>query len=341
MPVVFISYSHSDKTTVNEIANQLSGYQFEVWQDHNMLHGGDSWPKRLGEAIRNSDAFILLWSKSASKSHYVELEWNTALALKKVIIPYFLDDTPLPATLASIQGVRRVEGIAKALSSPSPRENRNDQDRIIDELAKAEISEPKEVLKSVTKIITSRGLQVEGSIQNDGKIIINYHEDSNKKQLLQKFALWVTIVAGIVTVLSIAYEHLKKEQSSAEVPGVVSNENNGSLEGALAQQDTAQQQVELPPVLPGPKSKGFPLSIETTEGVDIYVLDKEGDSIINRGTGSFAKFDLPIGFYTICVENDSTIRTEIQEIRRGDNFANFIETEMVSKTISERKECLL
>ena len=209
MSAVFISYSHSDEEAVAVITNQLAENKFDVWQDQKKLRGGESWPKRVGEAIRDSDAFILFWSKSASMSDYVELEWSTALALKKVIIPFFLDDTTLPAALAAIQGVHGIEGLAKALSSPTPKENRADQNKVIEELDEPSLSEPKEVLRAVSKIIKNRGLHVEGNLRNDGTIIINYNEDSGKNRLLQKIAMWVTIIAGAVAILSFGIDRLE------------------------------------------------------------------------------------------------------------------------------------
>ena len=216
MSTIFISYSHSDKEAVAVVTNQLAKIKFDVWQDQQKLRGGESWPKRLGEAIRDSDAFILFWSKSASESHYVELEWNTALALKKVIIPYFLDDTSLPAALAAIQGVHGIEGLGKALNSPSPKENRADQNKVINELDEPGLSEPEEVLRAVTKIIKNRGLHVEGNLRNDGTIIINYNEYGGKNRLLQKISMWVTIIAGTVAILSFGIDRLENGKGTIE-----------------------------------------------------------------------------------------------------------------------------
>jgi hypothetical protein len=41
----------------------------------------------IGEAIAAHDHVMLLWSKTAAQSHFVEFEWNTAVALRKTILP--------------------------------------------------------------------------------------------------------------------------------------------------------------------------------------------------------------------------------------------------------------
>ncbi len=76
--------------------------------------------KAIGEAIAATDFFLLFWSKSAADSHFVEFEWNTAVALRKTIIPCLLDDTPLPPLLRgthSINVLNLQEAMPRLLSS--------------------------------------------------------------------------------------------------------------------------------------------------------------------------------------------------------------------------------
>lgn len=72
-----------------------------VWRDEDNLRGGQNWPEALGKAIDESQFFLLAWSKHAADSEPVKNEWNTAVALNKTIIPYLLDQTQLPHSLAS------------------------------------------------------------------------------------------------------------------------------------------------------------------------------------------------------------------------------------------------
>ena len=86
MPGVFISYEHTDLKSAEALEHALRLRAIAAWRDKTNLHAGDKWPKALGEAIRQTDALLLLWSAAAFGSEFVELEWNIALALKKPII---------------------------------------------------------------------------------------------------------------------------------------------------------------------------------------------------------------------------------------------------------------
>lgn len=48
---------------------------------------------------------VLIWSNNAAQSHFVECEWNIALALRKTIISVLLDATPLPAALRALHAI--------------------------------------------------------------------------------------------------------------------------------------------------------------------------------------------------------------------------------------------
>src|SRR5512132_2767385 len=104
MPSVFLSYSRSDVTTVEQLEQGLAANGVSVWRDQEKIYGGQKWPKVLGEAIADKDVFLLAWSENSAQSYYVEFEWCTAIALKKTIIPCLLDDTPLPASLKTFHG---------------------------------------------------------------------------------------------------------------------------------------------------------------------------------------------------------------------------------------------
>ena len=118
MPSVFLSYARDDREVVQQLAQGLMERGVSVWRDQEKLYAGQKWPKALGEAIASHDAFLLVWSKHSAASEYVELEWCTAVALKKTILPWLLDDTPLPSSITSYhlhltKGVRRVTPLGK------------------------------------------------------------------------------------------------------------------------------------------------------------------------------------------------------------------------------------
>jgi len=104
LPSIFISYSREDLRQAQWLEQQLESQEgVEVWRDEKNLRVGQQWTMELGEAIKNQGYFILLWSASAQASHFVTLEWNNAIALKKIILPCLLDETPLPPFLAATQ----------------------------------------------------------------------------------------------------------------------------------------------------------------------------------------------------------------------------------------------
>jgi TIR domain len=102
MSSVFLSYSHADLLAVEELELLLRRKGITVWRDQQSLYGGQQWPKAVGEAIASQDFFLLLWSRNAKLSDFVEFEWTTAIALRKRLIPCLLDDTPLPVALRAV-----------------------------------------------------------------------------------------------------------------------------------------------------------------------------------------------------------------------------------------------
>ncbi len=99
MPKVFISHSWEDSEISRKLADYLRHDGSEIWIDYARISGGESLPRRISEALGWCDTLVLLWSKSAFDSYYVNLEWENALDLKKNIIPCLLDDTERPFIL--------------------------------------------------------------------------------------------------------------------------------------------------------------------------------------------------------------------------------------------------
>lgn len=102
MPKVFISHSWEDNEIARNLAQQLKQDGAEIWIDYARISGGDSLSDRISEALEWCDILILIWSKAASESYYVKLEWQSALDLQKKIIPCIVDDTNRPIILRSL-----------------------------------------------------------------------------------------------------------------------------------------------------------------------------------------------------------------------------------------------
>ena len=99
MRKVFISHSWEDNEISRKLAEYLKRDGADIWIDYTRIHGGDSLPRRISEALEWCDTLILLWSKAAKESYYVNLEWENALDMRKIIIPCPLDETNRPAIL--------------------------------------------------------------------------------------------------------------------------------------------------------------------------------------------------------------------------------------------------
>ena len=100
-PKIFISYSWKDKSFASRLECDLRSAGVDVWIDYSETRGGDNLPKRINDALEWCDTLLLVWSKDAENSSWVELEWTNAIALKKKVIPCVLDKNKLPAILTN------------------------------------------------------------------------------------------------------------------------------------------------------------------------------------------------------------------------------------------------
>ncbi len=98
---VFISYSWQDAEVARNIAKDLKCQGNDVWIDCEETRGGDNLTERISSALDWCDTVFLLWTESAQNSDWVKLEWTSALALRKRIIPCVMGKATLPAILAN------------------------------------------------------------------------------------------------------------------------------------------------------------------------------------------------------------------------------------------------
>ncbi|MCK5918585.1 MAG: toll/interleukin-1 receptor domain-containing protein, partial [Cocleimonas sp.] len=160
----FFSYSSKNLQQVLPYEQALINAGLQVWRDKNALRAGEFWPMRLGEAIDQQDSFILFWSVEAQASSFVTLEWNTAIALGKTIIPVLLDNTPLPASLRALHVIETEKQLQQATSTkPDAPQKTIKQKAILKQLENAPEAVDK-VLEIVTQYIQHQ------SNQNNWKI---------------------------------------------------------------------------------------------------------------------------------------------------------------------------
>ncbi|MET0027842.1 MAG: toll/interleukin-1 receptor domain-containing protein [Candidatus Thiodiazotropha sp.] len=99
---VFISHSHHDRHEATKIRDLLERHGAQAFFDQEEIHPGDDLPDRILQGIKDCDFFLLVWSRNAARSEWVQNEWNLAYDERKKILPYVLDSTPLPQGLSNL-----------------------------------------------------------------------------------------------------------------------------------------------------------------------------------------------------------------------------------------------
>lgn len=251
-PSVFLSYAHADLTKAQELERELRTQGVSVWRDQERLYAGQRWPKALGEAIAASDVLLLLWSENAAASAFVELEWTTAVALKKPVLPCLLDATPLPPTLTSVQAVRRdgaPEAILRALNAAKTAPSGADPGRrreVVEALGSISPGPPDDVASAAREILTRHNWTVAGNVyQAAGDIHITTvaQADATAGTGLKRWQTWVALIAGFLGIagwlldvpgkLAPYVEALRKAERVTVQPlaGSIRDENGEPLSG--------------------------------------------------------------------------------------------------------------
>ena len=103
---VFISYSRKDTKAADEVCNALTGAGLRCFIDREGIDGGANFPQVLANMIDSSGVFLLLASKNAYASRFTQAEILHAFKHKRsgCIIPYLLDDSPMPPDLEFLLG---------------------------------------------------------------------------------------------------------------------------------------------------------------------------------------------------------------------------------------------
>jgi hypothetical protein len=227
MQTVFLSYASENLDDAQHIEEQLVARGVKVWRDREQLRAGARWPKALGEAIAASDVLLLLWSDQAAASVFVELEWCTALALKKTIFTCLLGDAPLPASLAAIEalqlnvGTEAVERILLALADETKPADHSLQHRVICKLAEIGPREPPEVLRQARAAFSQDRWAVQGSVYQAAGDIHFGSAPPAQKTLLETWQARVAIIAGVLTIITLGIQLVRSNVPAAGAPQTV------------------------------------------------------------------------------------------------------------------------
>jgi len=108
MPTVFVSHSSVDKRFVGALTKALNERGIPTWVDDKQIKVGQPIPRRISEGIAACDFFLIVISKAAIKSQWVENELNSAYfhAARKrtdIILPILLERVDLPALLQPLR----------------------------------------------------------------------------------------------------------------------------------------------------------------------------------------------------------------------------------------------
>jgi hypothetical protein len=76
---IFISYSHSDRPLVQNLAEQLHHRGVRVWWDEWEIKPGDTLRERIIQGIDNAKNFLVVISETTLSSQWVKYELNSAL----------------------------------------------------------------------------------------------------------------------------------------------------------------------------------------------------------------------------------------------------------------------
>lgn len=102
---VFVSHSGSDSARAAAVADLLTGSGIEVRLDRKELRLGESFLSFMNSALTDSDYCLLLWSKNAAQTQWVQMEWESALyrsveEKRAFLVTGRLEEAALPPLLA-------------------------------------------------------------------------------------------------------------------------------------------------------------------------------------------------------------------------------------------------
>lgn len=131
---VFISHSSKDKQFAHWLAIDLANAGHKPWFDEWEIRAGDSIPTQIGIGIEDCEFVLVLLSKNAVTSHWVEREWQAKFwhevqVNKVMVIPVLIEDCEIPSLLKSKKysdfRTSYQDGLETLLVSLQPTSNKN------------------------------------------------------------------------------------------------------------------------------------------------------------------------------------------------------------------------
>lgn len=103
----FISYSSVDKKLAEFVDKELKNHGITTFMASDSLQPGQNWQQEILENLKNSQWVVLLASRVACSSAFVNQEIGGALHASKNLIPIVWDMDPreLPGWVKSVQAI--------------------------------------------------------------------------------------------------------------------------------------------------------------------------------------------------------------------------------------------
>jgi hypothetical protein len=76
---VFISHAHTDEALVEKVATALNKAGLEAWDDTREIFPGDNWADKIAQALKESEAMVVLLTPDAIHSSLVRHDVAYAL----------------------------------------------------------------------------------------------------------------------------------------------------------------------------------------------------------------------------------------------------------------------
>jgi len=76
---VFISHSYTGEPLVREVATALQNAGLEVWDGEREIFPGDNWAEKIGQALREAEAMVVLDTPNTLSSSWVKRDIQYAL----------------------------------------------------------------------------------------------------------------------------------------------------------------------------------------------------------------------------------------------------------------------
>lgn len=100
--MIFLSYSRQQLYFAESLALHLQHQGHPIWFDLQQLSPGSEWQAALNAGLAECEQLVLVVSKAALASPYVQAEWQAALDAGKPVVLAIFEATPLPEALQGI-----------------------------------------------------------------------------------------------------------------------------------------------------------------------------------------------------------------------------------------------